>query len=226
MEAVTAWIMDDKNFRQIVAALVIVLGTLISYLVVRVLVQQNSNDKAQAARPKTTPSKFDDSDDDYDFADDEPMPHNLRETPNDPDLLYGSTDTYDWTQTESEVEMFVKLDKVGNFANLRAKDIKAAITSTGLAVSVNGETLVKGTFPAKVLADDCTWQLEEPRNSDKRIWITLYKAVPTMRNQHWKSALKGDAEIDVSSLGPPVHGVDTGDKSSMKKAIEQVWLCI
>jgi hypothetical protein len=146
----------------------------------------------------------------------------LLDTSNDPDVLHGSTDQYDWSQTETEVEIFVKLDKVANLADLRAKQIRANITSTSLSVQVNGETLVKGEFPAKVLADDCTWQLEEPRNAPKRIWITLYKAVPTTRNQHWKSALKGDAEIDVAKLGPPVFGVDTNDPNRVQKFKDQV----
>lgn len=216
-----AWVMDDRNFRRIVSTLVIIMGTLIVYMVVRVVLKDSDK---PPTKPLVDPLAGLDaigSDPDFDEKGDEGMP-NLLDTRNDPDILYGSTDKYDWTQTESEVEVFVKLDKFSNFASLRAKDIRANITSTGLSVAVNGETLLKGDFPAKVLADDCTWQLEEPRNSDKRIWITLYKAVPTMRNQHWKSVLKGDPEIDVGRLGPPVHGVDTSDKNAMKKAAQQV----
>jgi hypothetical protein len=214
-----SWISNDQNFKAVLATLVLLLIGVVVYAFIpifwngsplkeKVKVQKDSQNKPQ--------------EEEADDEDDMPELGNLMDPAKDPDILFGSTERYDWNQTESEIEMFVKLDRISDASEVRAKNIKVSITSTTVSVAINGKTLVKGDLFAKVLSDDCTWQLEEPRNGEKVVWITLFKAIPTARNQHWKSVLKGDAEIDVSKFGPPVHGVDTSSPASMKKAMQAV----
>ncbi len=57
---------------------------------------------------------------------------------------------------------------------------------------------------------------------ERKVWITLFKETPTTKNQHWRCVIQGDPEIDISSLGPPVHHLDVNDKTGMEEAIKQV----
>eukprot|EP01032_Pedospumella_encystans_P008738 gene8738-10340_t len=134
-------------------------------------------------------------------------------------ILYGKTDKYEWSQNELEVEMFIGLNASGD---VKSKNVDITIKVKTLKVVVNGSTLLEGEFFAKVEADESSWQLDTNSAGEKVIWITLYKATPTVRNQHWKCVLKGDQEISVNHLGPPVHGVDPNDPDAVKKAIEQI----
>jgi len=137
-------------------------------------------------------------------------------------ILYGKTDKYEWSQNELEVEMFIGLKASGD---VKSKNVDITIKVKTLKVVVNGATLLEGEFFAKVEADESSWQLDTNDAGEKVIWITLYKATPTVRNQHWKCVLKGDQEISVNHLGPPVHGVDPNDPDAVKKAIQQVRYC-
>lgn len=143
----------------------------------------------------------------------------LLDTSNDGDILYGETDKYIWNQNESEVEMYIDLHQ---YKEISAKNIKVSIKSTSLSVHINGNLVINGEFFAKVLPDDCSWLIDTLRSGKKQLWFTFMKATPTVRNKHWKSLLKGDVEVNVSKLGPPVLGVDSSDVSSMKNAINKV----
>ena len=62
--------------------------------------------------------------------------------------------------------------------------------------------------------------LHAEKDVDKvSIWITIAKKVPTVRNQHWKCVLKGDAEVDTNKLGMPVFKV--GDGAQMSEAMKK-----
>lgn len=153
---------------------------------------------------------------------------NLLNTSHDGDVLHGRTDKYSWNQNEAEVEMYIDLHvySAAGSREVGAKDIKVTIKSTSLVVHINGKEVINGEFYAKVIADDCSWLIDTLRNGRKQLWFTFMKATPTVRNKHWKSLLKGDAEVNVSSLGPPVLGVDSSDVNSMKDAIKKVCLFI
>lgn len=151
---------------------------------------------------------------------------NLMDTSRDNDILYGKTKNYTWNQNENEIEMFIPLDMFANIDSVRAKDVKTYIKANTLKIIVNEKEIINGKLYDKILPDDSNWQLDTLNDKTKQIWITLYKAAPTIRNKHWKSLLIGDEEIDVSKLGPPIHGIDTNDKTSIKNAIEKVKLLI
>lgn len=160
-----------------------------------------------------------------DFADSDAQDYsNLLDTSKDSDKLFGQSEKYDWNQDESEVEMFVKLDKLPESNSIKAKDVIIIIKADTIQVIVRGETIIDGEFYAPVDKDECTWQMDtaEQDKTSLVVLITLFKKTPTVRNQHWKSLLKGESTVNVSKLGPPIHGVDTGNVSSVRNAIEAI----
>ena len=59
----------------------------------------------------------------------------------------------------------------------------------------------------------------EGEGAARVIVINLIKKQRTQKNQHWKTVLCGDAEIDTSKFGPLVQAVDANDPTSMKQMI-------
>ena len=141
----------------------------------------------------------------------------ILDTSNDNNYLHGVTDRYKWSQNEREVEMIV--DIRGSSGSITKKDVVCFIKSTSLKIAVHGKVLLEGDFYAAVDPDECNWQIDTAVGT-QTIWITLYKRVPTVRNQHWKCVLLGDAEVDTSKLGMPVFKI--GDDVQMKDALEKV----
>jgi hypothetical protein len=143
----------------------------------------------------------------------------------------GSTDTYDWSQTDEEVDVYVKVPP-----ETRAKDVECTITSKKLKVVAQGEVIVdvrcaatvagvyrstaclpQGELYNQVQADDSTWQIDG-KGDKTRVWITLFKKVKTEKKHHWRAVIKGDPEIDTEHLGPPVRTIDASDPNSMRDA--------
>jgi hypothetical protein len=223
-----SWVLDDEKYQIVMASLLVSLVVSVAVVLYgnRVLLQrilQNAFGAFEATSSNTPQSsnnvKREEEDDDDENA---PDIKNLLDTRNDNEILYGKTEKYEWNQTETEVEMFLFLDSVEGNEDIRAKNMTVDIKKDSLKVSAYGKELINGIFFAKVLADDCTWQLDRSSDNRKVVWITLYKASPTLRNQHWRSIIKGDPEIKVSHLGPPVHGIDVDSKSSIKNAAKMV----
>jgi hypothetical protein len=90
---------------------------------------------------------------------------------------------------------------------------------------VVGEVVVDGYLYADVIPDECNWQLDGD-GSQRKVWVSLYKEVPTTKNQHWKYVVEGDEEVDTQSLGPPVHALDIDNKDAIKAAMEKVFLIV
>lgn len=209
---------DPVVFRVTTTILCLVLGGLVLWSIFSIYKVQTKPAELSA---KNRGAFEDDSDDDDEFEADDTAQH-IFDTSADNAILYGKTDHYDWQQNETEVEMFVNLKSFGDRNMLKAKDIEVTLKNTSLKIKVKGVVLVDGDFFAKVLADECNWQLDKNSDGEQIIWLNLYKTVPTVRNQHWKCILKGDEQIKVAHLGPPVHGVDPSDPNAVKKAIQQV----
>lgn len=158
--------------------------------------------------------------DDYDYS-----KLNASKKMNDDDsIVYGSTETYDWSQSKTEMEVFVP-----NLpSSLRAKDISVSITAREIAVSLEGEEKLKGRLYAEVIPDECSWQVEDETNSDgRKLWISLYKKVPTLQNKMWPCVIEGDyskssaSNVKIAPGGTPVTSIDLSDEDSMKEAIRQ-----
>lgn len=140
--------------------------------------------------------------------------------------LSGSTKYYDWKQSETEMEVFVKLPEG---RTVQARDVNVEIKSNSLRVALRGvdEPLVDGQLYAPVLWDESCWQLDTTDLGERVVWVTLFKSTPTVAEEHWKGVLKSDAAVkgiggSLGEAGVAVHGVDPNDRSSMKKAVQKV----
>jgi len=108
-----------------------------------------------------------------------------------PILNGGITDKYRWTQTLSDVTVFVPVPE-----GTRAKQLAVCIEQRSLRVGFKGQPpIVDGELHAKVKADDCLWTVEDNRE----VSLTLQK-VNGM--EWWKCVLVGDPEIDTQKVEP------------------------
>lgn len=135
------------------------------------------------------------------------------------EILSGSTDKYDWQQSDSEVDMFLRLGHIEDVANIRSKEVKVDIGRTALTVTIRGKVELQGDFYAEVTPDDCNWQMDEGEDGTRRLWITLTKRTKTARNSHWTCFLRGDATVDTVKLGPQAVALDTSDPAALKAAV-------
>lgn len=210
---VVDWVIAN-NFKVVLTGLMVILASVVVVSALR-LVNARTNKKATKNGQPT--EEAEDAEED-----DVPTGKDLFDRTGDSDIIYAKTDRYDWNQSESDIDVFVHLKSIKDAGNVRAKDVNVSIKSTSLSISVNGTKLIEGDFFAKVLADDCTWQMDTASSGERVIWLTLYKSVPTVRNRHWTCVLKGDEKIKVSHLGPPVHGVDVNDPDAIRKSMQMV----
>lgn len=160
------------------------------------------------------------SDEDYDYS----KLKASKRMNDDDSIVHGSTETYDWSQSKTEMEVFVS-----NLpSSIRAKEIEVDISSREIAVLVRGEEKMKGRLYAEVIPDECSWQVEDESSSgDRKLWITLYKKVPTLQNKMWPCVIEGDSskssasKVKVAPGGTPVTEIDLSDEDSMREAIKQ-----
>jgi len=119
---------------------------------------------------------------------------------------YGSkTDNYSWDQTQEEVTISVPLGK-----ELKAKGIAVSIKTTHLQVGIKGQPLtIDGDLGGKVKKDECTWYLVD----GSTVELTFQK----VGKDWWKSAIVGEAEIDLDLI----EGSKYLDDSLLKKIKEQ-----
>jgi hypothetical protein len=76
-----------------------------------------------------------------------------------PNVLSGETDVYNWNQTDKEVELYVPVA-----ASVKGKDINCKIRSNNMILTVSGEILINGDFYATVVPDECNWQIGSPNS--------------------------------------------------------------
>lgn len=149
--------------------------------------------------------------------------------------IEGRTEKYTWTQNESEVRAIIvfiselQCQQVEMYVTIppdvRAKNVKVDMKHSQLVIEVNGNKIINGEVYREILPDDCNWQLEGEGES-RKIWLTLVKRNKTKGNQHWKTVIKGDAEIDVSRCGVPLHNVDPSmDKARIRQMMDEVRHC-
>ena len=146
----------------------------------------------------------------------------LLDTSRDKDYLHGTTDRYDWSQNEHEVEMHVKIpaDKFESDVILTKKDVSCSIKPEKIFISIRGDTLLEGDLYAPVDPDECNWQIDKSAET-MSIWVTLYKKVPTLRKHHWKCVILGDEEVDTNHLGAPIFKIGN-DPNEMRSALARV----
>ena len=142
--------------------------------------------------------------------------------PSTEDCIMSKTDKYEWSQTSDEIEVYIPLIKFGENINIR--QIQVILTSKKLKIQIGKEVLLEGEFSASVNEEDSLWTFDHNAKEDPHLYLTLYKLTPTQKNQHWKSLLVGDPEIDVFRYGPPVHALDPNSPEAIQEAIRKVRL--
>lgn len=153
-------------------------------------------------------------------------------------LKSGSTENYDWLQTESDIELYFHLQP--NNMLVDKKDIKVIFSSTKLEVFFQGRTLIAGRLYASVIADECNWQLDDTAGNTKRLWITLTKKIPTIKKNFWRYIIANQVDCDNSathnaalhdtatteeanSIAEPfIYDMDTSNPGAIKNAIRHL----
>jgi hypothetical protein len=152
------------------------------------------------------------------------------------DILQGQTDRYSWSQTNQEVDIYVPVDK-----EVTKQQISCKILSDRLTLKVGPKTIIEGSSFADVVPDECNWQLGctkfhimssksfhviifvlDGTGNDRKIWITLFKARRSEQGRFWRSAIRGDLDINPAKNERPVYDVNPDDPDSVRSAMEQV----
>jgi hypothetical protein len=119
--------------------------------------------------------------------------------------LSGEAKNYKWTQTETEVEMFVYKTTY----DMTTKNIKVLFKPNTIKVEIDKIIAVEGEFFESIQPDDCTWVIDSSSTGERCIWITLFKTSPGL----WECILKADRK-------PPVHEINANDPTSMREALK------
>jgi N-terminal conserved domain of Nudc./CS domain len=105
----------------------------------------------------------------------------------------GITERYIWTQSLREVTMNIFIPD-----NVPSRNIKVNVTVSNLQINVSGKPHVEGEFYDKIKPDDHVWTIDKV---DGRRCIVL--TFDKFEGQSWwKSALKGDPEINTKKVEP------------------------
>uniref|UniRef100_A0A2R5LMP6 Putative nuclear distribution protein nudc n=2 Tax=Ornithodoros turicata TaxID=34597 RepID=A0A2R5LMP6_9ACAR len=87
-----------------------------------------------------------------------------------------------WWQTVGEVFVEVKVPK-----GTRGKQVSIAIKPKHIKCVVHGNTIFEGNLCRTVVADECTWTIEE----QERVTLLLVKSEPASSEKVWESLLEG-----------------------------------
>ncbi len=124
----------------------------------------------------------------------------------------GTTEKYEWNQSEDEIEMRLPLGNYGE--GITANEVDVVITSRRLKVVVRRKVVLDDEFYDTVRGDDCCWFLDK---ASQEITINLEKSVVTPKANFWTCVLKGD-----NKAGPSIHHLDANDPDSVAAAIKKV----
>jgi hypothetical protein len=103
----------------------------------------------------------------------------------------GKTEKYTWTQTLSNLEVFVPIEP-----GTKAKQITCDIGVSTLTVGIKGQPpILKGPMHSKVKPDDSMWTLLD----GKTVQISMEK-LDAMK--WWTTVMEGDAEINTRKIVP------------------------
>ena len=103
----------------------------------------------------------------------------------------GATSRYSWKQSDQEIDLYIPIQEYKS-GSISKSDIIVDIRASFIAVTIAGETLLNDIFFAAVVPDECNWQIDNAGDSGRRLWINIYKRVPTTKQNHWKYILIAD----------------------------------
>lgn len=144
---------------------------------------------------------------------------NVKEKPRDDYCFNGAVrDNYSWSQTNTEVDAYIKVSE----KLTSAKSLSVKITSSHLIVSVREQqeseavtwnTLVDADFPYKVNMDGTMWTLVP----GDHVHVCLEKR----DERYWECLLEGEEKLDVSKLdtSKPMHDLDQESQSVIEELL-------
>lgn len=103
----------------------------------------------------------------------------------------GETSRYTWQQCDQDIDLYIPIQEYKS-GSISKSDIEVDIRASFIAVTIAGETVLNDIFFAAVVPDECNWQIESPGDSDRRLWINIFKRVATTKQNHWKYILIAD----------------------------------
>lgn len=119
-----------------------------------------------------------------------------------------SLEKYNWSQGVYDVTIQFKLPE-----NTTKKDLKITVTSTHLKILVKQQEFFDADFCEKVKSDEANWTIEDNKN----LVFYLDKAQEVI----WKSAFKGDKEIDTTKVdnSKKIEEFDNDTQAALNKII-------
>jgi hypothetical protein len=118
----------------------------------------------------------------------------------------GKTDHYVWQQTAYDITLLFPLNKN------KTRDVDLKFTPEKFVLKIKGELIYEGTFCFAVKCESSTWYIE---NDTVVIELDKFK-----KHEWWKSAFKGDDEIDTAKVVPATEtfsDLDSSTRSTIDK---------
>ena len=131
--------------------------------------------------------------------------------------LGGDCGKYSWGQDEDECFVRVKVP-----AGTKSKAVKMDVSSSKFKLTVLGDVILDGDLFKRCKPDDCTFTLEDAKDSDGRVVVVqLSKLQRTSAQGHWKCICLGEPEIDLSKFGPAVMTADPNDPNAIAQMLRE-----
>eukprot|EP00596_Hydrurales_sp_CCMP1899_P010820 CAMPEP_0119034650 /NCGR_PEP_ID=MMETSP1177-20130426/1655_1 /TAXON_ID=2985 /ORGANISM="Ochromonas sp, Strain CCMP1899" /LENGTH=139 /DNA_ID=CAMNT_0006992237 /DNA_START=119 /DNA_END=535 /DNA_ORIENTATION=+ len=81
----------------------------------------------------------------------------------------GHTDRYNWTQSESEVDIYIPIEEFTH-GLISGSDIKIDIKSTYVTAYIGKEKILDDSFYEAVIPSECNWQIEDTDTGTRVLW--------------------------------------------------------
>lgn len=102
----------------------------------------------------------------------------------------GGNSRMTWTQDDNEIDVYIPIP-ADIQETITPKGIKVIFKTSSLSVTILDRVIINGPLVSDIVASDSIWQLERV-GSARRIWITLFKKIPTDAKTHWGAILAED----------------------------------
>jgi len=131
------------------------------------------------------------------------------------DDMGGKCDKYWWGQNEKEVLIKCKVN-----GGVRSKHVLLSAKSEKIKLVVQGEVICDGPLHRPIIADESLYSLEDgPKGEGRLLIVTLTKATPTKGQEHWTSAIKGEAKVSKRKFGISTVTVNPNDPEEMQRVM-------
>lgn len=133
------------------------------------------------------------------------------------DEMGGVAANYWWGQNEKEV-----LIKCHVASHIKSRHIMLKSASQSVKLIVEGTTICDGPLLRPIISDESTWSLDDAPDGQRLLTVTMTKATPSKGQEHWTSAIKGEAKVNKKKFGIATTTVNPNDPAEMKRVLEQL----